>query len=58
MENWGNRALFNGTDQFGFKRGKAGNILKGKKIAEDETGNYTIQEITDGVYTLQKREEK
>ncbi len=54
MENWGNSALFNGTDQFGFKRGKAGNILKGKKIANDETGNYTIQEITDGVYTLEK----
>lgn len=57
MENWGNRALFNGTDQFGFKRGRAGNILKGRKISEDETGNYTIQEITDGVYTLQRRTE-
>lgn len=55
MEAWGNTALFNGTDQFGFKRGKAGNIIRGKKISEDETGNYTIQEITDGVYTLEKR---
>lgn len=56
MEAWGNRVLFNGTDQFGFKRGRAGNILKGKKIDGDETGNYTIQEITDGIYTLKKQE--
>lgn len=54
MKAWGNTVLFNGTDQFGFKRGKAGNMIRGKEISEDETGNYQIQEITDGVYTLEK----
>lgn len=57
MKSWGNTALFNGTSQFGFRRGRAENILRGKKISGDETGNYTIKEITDGVYTLEKRKD-
>lgn len=52
MEAWGEPLLFDGVNQFGFRRGRAGNILKGKKISGDETGNYTIQEVKDGVYTL------
>ena len=30
-------------------------ILKNKSIKGDETGNYTVKEVTDGVYTLEKR---
>ena len=55
MKTWGNTALFDGTSQFGFRRGRAENILKGKKISGDETGNYTIKEKKDGIYTLEKR---
>ena len=55
MEAWGEPGLFDGISQFGFRRGRAGNILKGKKISGDETGNYTIKEVKDGVYTLEIR---
>lgn len=55
MESWGNPALFNGIDSFGLKRGKAKQILKEKAITGDETGNYAVKEIKDGVYTLEKR---
>jgi len=55
MKAWGNTMLFDGTSRFGFRRGRADGILKGKPIAGDETGNYQIKEVKDGIYTLEKR---
>ncbi len=55
IKSWGNSAMFDGVSKFGFRRSKADGILKKKKIAKDETGNYAIKEIKDGVYTLKKR---
>ena len=55
MNSWANALLFDGVNKFGFKRGRADDILKNKSIKGDETGNYTVKEVTDGVYTLEKR---
>lgn len=55
MDSWGNASLFDGVSKFGFKRGKADVILKNKLIKGDETGNYIIKDVTNGVYTLEKR---
>ena len=55
MNSWGNALLFDGVNKFGFKRGRVDDILKNKSIKGDETGNYTVKEVTDGVYTLEKR---
>ena len=55
MNSWANTLLFDGVNKFGFKRGRADDILKNKSIKGDETGNYTVKEVTDGVYTLEKR---
>lgn len=55
MKSWGNSAMFDGVSKFGFRRGKANKILTKKDITGDETGNYAIKEINDGVYTLEKR---
>lgn len=55
MESWGSTKLFDGVSTFGFRRGKAYTILKKKSIKGDETGNYAITEIKNGVYTLENR---
>lgn len=55
MQSWGNERLFDGVSSFGFKRGRADVIIKKKSIIGDETGNYSIKEIKDNVYTLEKR---
>lgn len=55
IKSWGNHAAFDGVSRFGFKRGSADEILKKKNIAGNETGNYAVKEIKDGVYTLEKR---
>lgn len=54
MDSWGNSSLFDGVNKFGFKRGRADVVLKNKSIKGDETGNYAVKEVTDGVYTLEK----
>lgn len=52
MKAWGDESLFNGISSFGFKRGRADEIIKNKTISGDETGNYYIKEINDGTYIL------
>ena len=56
LEEWGNTALYNGSDSFGFVRGKADKVLKGKKINGDETGVYAIAQKKEGEYILDKRQ--
>lgn len=56
LDKWGNTDLYNGSDSFGFIRGNADKVLKGKNISGDETGAYEIAQKKEGEYILNRRQ--
>ncbi len=55
LSQWGDMNFYDGKEKFGFERGKADEVLKGKEPQKSETGNYEIAKRERENCTLKQR---